>query len=172
MYPPCTSLWRIRWFCRLSRLLKSISCALSIRLRIPTPPASTIFPSIILPSISLRDMQPRKSRLSEARRSQAQRLAEALSTLVLSFHDHVPPGVSSPRYTRLPVPCTHSAQTTCLLVQLIHENFEFSAPLLPESRTSKILITALAFRGTGILGIGNGPSPEHFQRRFSIALLY
>ncbi len=41
MYPPCTSLWRIRWFCRLSRLLKSISCALSIRLRIPTPPAST-----------------------------------------------------------------------------------------------------------------------------------
>src|SRR5260370_13256344 len=41
MYPPCTSLWRIRWFCRFSRLLKSISCALSIRLRIPTPPAST-----------------------------------------------------------------------------------------------------------------------------------
>src|SRR5260370_36300957 len=117
-------------------------------------------------------MHPENTSLPEARRRQAQRRAEALSTRVLCFHAHLPPGVPPPRYPRLPVPCTHSAQTTCLLVQLIHENSGFSAPLLPESSTSKILVTALAFRGTNILGIGNGPSPEHFQRRFSIALLY
>src|SRR4029077_5994784 len=41
VYPPCTSLRRMCCLYRFSRLMKSISYALSARLRIPTPPAST-----------------------------------------------------------------------------------------------------------------------------------
>ena|SRR5277367_5475064 len=42
VYPSCTSLGRMCCFYSFSRLMKSISYALSVRLRIPTPPASTI----------------------------------------------------------------------------------------------------------------------------------
>ena len=42
VYPPCTSLPRMCCFCRFLRLMKSISYVLSVRVRIPTPPASTI----------------------------------------------------------------------------------------------------------------------------------
>src|SRR5258708_36619406 len=52
--------------------------------------------------------------------------------------------------------CPH----TCLFVQLIHENCKFLAPLFPEFRTSKILITAVTFHGTDLLGIGNGSPPS------------
>ena len=42
MYPPCTPLPRFYRFRGLCRNEESISCALSVGLRIPTPPASTI----------------------------------------------------------------------------------------------------------------------------------
>jgi hypothetical protein len=43
VYPPCTSLGRILCFQRFCRLVESITYGGSIRLRIPTPPASTTF---------------------------------------------------------------------------------------------------------------------------------
>ncbi len=43
VYLPCTSLGRIRRFYRFSRLVESVSYAESVGLRIPTPPASTIY---------------------------------------------------------------------------------------------------------------------------------
>src|SRR5713226_584899 len=42
VYPPCTSLRRIRCFYSFCRLVESISYVESVGVRIPTPPASTI----------------------------------------------------------------------------------------------------------------------------------
>jgi hypothetical protein len=42
VYPPCPSLGRMCCFSRFSRLMKSTSYVLSVGVRIPTPPASTI----------------------------------------------------------------------------------------------------------------------------------
>src|SRR5436309_10736205 len=52
VYPPCTSLRRIHCFYSFCRLVKSASYALSVGVRIPTPPASTIC-SILLISLYL-----------------------------------------------------------------------------------------------------------------------
>lgn len=43
VYPPSTSLRRIRCFYRFSRLVKSLSYVFSIGLRIPTPPSPKIW---------------------------------------------------------------------------------------------------------------------------------
>lgn len=42
VYPPCTSLGRIRCFYSFCRLVESASYVESVRVRIPTAPASTI----------------------------------------------------------------------------------------------------------------------------------
>jgi hypothetical protein len=49
VYPPCTSLGRIRCFCRFSCLVESVSYVESVGLRIPTPSA---FTSGALPAVA------------------------------------------------------------------------------------------------------------------------